>query len=158
MADCAVSITPRILNLNQNVSNNIIYWNPKGFSYTSIAKKMTGCLKTPKGPIIANFDISKWILGSKKCLEPKLFCKILSYIQPIFYEKTKFGMQKKMILAKKQPMSENSQTFAKSEWPTVQFILLLGYTNFNKNCSITFFIRIQKDFWIFLAGEKVQRV
>ena len=56
---------------------------------------------------------------------------------------------KNMILAKNSryaKMRENSRTFAKFEWAPVQSLLSLGYSNFTKNCSITYFMGIQEDF------------
>ena len=58
-----------------------------------------------------------------------------------------------MILAKNSryaKMRENSRTFAKIEWAPVHTLLLLGYYNFTKICSITCFIGIQKEFLILL--------
>ena len=54
-----------------------------------------------------------------------------------------------MILAKNSryaKMRENSRTFAKIEWAPVQSLLPLEYSNFTKNCSITYFMGIQEDF------------
>ena len=58
---------------------------------------------------------------------------------------------KNMILAKNSlyaKMRENSHTFAKIEWATMQSLLHVGYSNCTKICTMTFFIGIQKGFLI----------
>ena len=55
----------------------------------------------------------------------------------------------------KMRKNENSRNLSKIEWPPVQSLLVLGYWNFTKNCSITLLIGIQRDFLIFPLWKKI---
>ena len=80
MGPCAIPIASRILKLHQNLHNNMLYWNPKGFFDISIVKKMTVTSKPLKRPQNGQFwEFDNFFGGQKNFLGQKFFLEYIPH-------------------------------------------------------------------------------
>ena len=91
MGPCAIPIASRILKLHQNLHNNMLYWNPKGFFDISIVKKMTVTSKPLKRPQNGQFwEFDNFFGGQKNFLGQKFFLEYIPHYNENFSIKLNF--------------------------------------------------------------------